>query len=154
MAAWHPPAILIAGAPGLDFLNSIAQPTNTVIDWIDSGEGLLNWLGEVGLVPAEAPEAFRKQALPGELDKVADQARELREWFRGVVKQHKGRPLGLEAFAELAPLNRLLQRDESYVQIAPRDHEGHGHFGVQRMRRWRSPESLLLPVGEALANLV
>jgi hypothetical protein len=79
--------------PGLDFLNSIAQPTDTVIDWIDSGEGFLNWLGEVGLVPAEACEAVRKQALARELDKVADQARELREWFIGVVKQHKD-PLG------------------------------------------------------------
>jgi predicted RNA-binding Zn ribbon-like protein len=154
MTERRPPAILIAGAPGLDFLNSIAQPTNTVIDWIDSGEGFLNWLGEVGLVPAEATEALRKQALPREFDKIADQARELREWFRGVVNQHKGRPLGLEAFAELAPLNHLLERDESYVQIAPRDHGSHGHFGVQSMRRWRSPESLLLPVGEALANFV
>jgi predicted RNA-binding Zn ribbon-like protein len=105
-------------------------------------------------VPAEAREALRKQALPRELDKLADQARELRECFRGVVKQHKGRPLGLEDFAELAPLNRLLERDESYVQIAPHDQEGHRHFGVQRTRRWRSPESLLLPVGEALANFV
>src|SRR6516165_8032679 len=115
--------------PGLDFLNSIAQPTDTVIDWIDSGEGFLNWLGEVGLVPAEACEAVRKQALARELDKVADQARELREWFIGVVKQHKDRPLALEAFAGLAPLNRLLERGESYVQIASHDHEGHGRFG-------------------------
>jgi hypothetical protein len=30
--------------------------------------------------------------MPGELDKVADQARDLREWFSGFVRKHMGRP--------------------------------------------------------------
>ncbi len=52
----HPPAIFIADAPGLDFLNSVATPTDRVIDWLDSGDGLLSWLGQAQLVPRDALE--------------------------------------------------------------------------------------------------
>jgi hypothetical protein len=74
----RPPAILVGNAPGLDFLNSIATPVDTPVDWIDDGEGLLSWLEQAQLVPPDALRRIRAQALPGELDKVADQARSLR----------------------------------------------------------------------------
>ena len=35
------PAIFVADAPGLDFLNSIATPVDEEVDWIPDGEGLL-----------------------------------------------------------------------------------------------------------------
>ncbi len=105
------PAIFVGDAPGLDFLNSLATPVDTEMDWIDDGEGLLEWLGQAGLVPAGAASAIRARALPGELDTVADQARGLREWFRGFVRRHKGRALTREDLAELEPLNRLLERE-------------------------------------------
>lgn len=149
----HSPAIFVGDALGLDFLNSIATPVDTAIDWIDDGEGFLRWLEQAKLVPDEVLGEMRLRALPGELDKLADQARSLREWFRGFVRQHKGRPLTATALAELEPLNRLLERDESFSRIAP-DATGPGPFQLQATRRWRSPEALLLPVGEALARLV
>ena len=65
-----------ATRPALDFLNSIATPVDTPIDWIDDGEGYLSWLEQAGLVPADVLGDMRARALPGELDKVADQARE------------------------------------------------------------------------------
>ena len=108
----RPPAIFVGDALGLDFLNSIATPVDTPIDWIDDGDGLLNWLEQAQLVPADALTSVRMQALPGELDAVADQARSLREWFRGFVRRHKGRPLNAKCLAQLEPLNRLLERDE------------------------------------------
>ena len=116
----RPPAIFVGDAPGLDFLNSIATPVDTPIDWIDDGEGYLSWLEQAQLVPGDVLRDMRARALPGELDKIADQARSLREWFRGFVRQHKGRPLTAEALAELEPLNRLLERDETFSRIAPR----------------------------------
>lgn len=149
----HSPAIFVGDALGLDFLNSIATPVDTAIDWIEDGEGLLRWLEQAGLVPGEVLREMRARALPGELDTLADQARSLREWFRGFVRGHKGRPLTPEALAELEPLNRLLERDESFSRIAPHP-TGPGLFRLQSARRWRSPEALLLPVGEALAQLV
>jgi predicted RNA-binding Zn ribbon-like protein len=104
-------------------------------------------------VPADALRAMRAQAMPGELDKVADQARNLREWFRGFVRTHKGRPLTPENLHELEPLNRLLERDEMFGRIVTQ-HETDQPFALEMMRRWRSPEALLLPIGETLARFV
>jgi predicted RNA-binding Zn ribbon-like protein len=153
-ASKRPPAIFVADALGLDFLNSIATPVDAEIDWIDDGDGLLAWLEQAQLVPAETLETFRAQAMPGEFDNVAAQARSLREWFRGFVRQRKGRPLTSEVLSELQPLNRLLERDEGFGRVVARDHGHASGLEFQAMRRWRSPEALLLPVGEALARFV
>jgi predicted RNA-binding Zn ribbon-like protein len=150
----RPPAIFVGDALGLDFLNSIATPIGTPVDWIDDGEGLLSWLEQAQLVPADALKSIRDHALPGELDKVADQARSLRDWFRGFVRQHKGRPLAAEALVQLEPLNWLLERDETFSRIIPQPEGGSGPFQLQMVRRWRNPEALLLPIVEALAQLV
>ena len=150
----RPPAIFVADSLGLDFLNSIAAPVDTPIDWLDSGEGLLRWLAQAKLAPADALEELRARAMPGELDKVADQARALREWFRGFVRKYMGRPLPPRALQELAPLNRLLQRDETFSQILRHRERDGERFELRVERRWRSPESLLLPIGEALAKFV
>ena len=152
--AQRPPAILVGDAPGLDFLNSIATPIDAPIDWIDDGEGFQSWLEQANLVPADALTSIRAQALPGELDKVADQARNLREWFRGFVVQHMGRKLTVEDLPQLEPLNRLLERKDSFCRIVPRVGGGTGPFELQVVDRWRTPEALLLPIGEALAQLV
>jgi predicted RNA-binding Zn ribbon-like protein len=148
------PAIFIADSLGLDFLNSIATPVDRPIDWLDSGDGLLRWLAQAKLVPADALDEMKARAMPGELDKVADQARALREWFRGFVRKHMGRPLTPKALNELDPLNRLLERDEAFSQISRHRHNDGDRLELQMIRRWRSPESLLLPVGEAMAKFV
>lgn len=150
----RPPAIFIADSLGLDFLNSIATPVDRPVDWLDSGDGLLKWLAQAKLVPADALNELKALAMPGELDKVADQARALREWFRGFVCKHMGRPLTPRALQELGPLNGLLERDEAFSQISRHRHSDGHRLELQVMRRWRSPGSLLLPIGEALAKFV
>jgi predicted RNA-binding Zn ribbon-like protein len=147
------PALFIADAPALDFLNSLATPVDTPVDWIDDGEGLLDWLDQAGLVPAEALERLRAPAMPGELDNVAAQARSLREWFRAFVKERRGRPLEAADLSALEPLNRLLDRDEAFSRIAPQVH-GDPPFALLTERRWRSPEALLQPIGQIIARFV
>ena len=150
----RPPANFIADSLGLDFLNSIATPVDVPVDWLDSGDGLVAWLAQANLVPTHALNALAEQATPGELDEVADQARALREWFRGFVRKHMGRPLTPKAMHELGPLNALLERDEMFSRIALRPDGDVDRLELQTMRLWRSPESLLLPIGEALARCV
>jgi predicted RNA-binding Zn ribbon-like protein len=150
----RPPAIFIADSLGLDFLNSIATPVDTPVDWLDSGDGLLKWLAQAKLVPPDSVNELKARAMPGELDKVAQQARALREWFRRFVHKYMGRPLPPKALQELGPLNRLLQRDETFSQISRHRERGGDRFELRVERRWRSPESLLLPIGEALAKFV
>ena len=163
----RPPPIFIADAPGLDFLNSVATPVDVRVEWLASGDDLLAWLRQANMVPEHVVETMRRTAVPGELDGVAAQARALREWFRDFVLKHKGRSLGVEALEELAPLNQVLAREEEYGQVGlrhedPHDHLGrdeqgaepHSHLAWHALRRWRSPESLLLPVARAMAELI
>lgn len=149
----RPPALFIADSLGLDFLNSVATPVETPVDWIDDGDGLIDWLKQAQLVPADELDLLKTRAKPGELDEVADRARTLREWFRSFVHKHAGRPLDAEALRELTPLNGLLEREESFSRIEA-GHDGTGALTLRRRHRWRSPDALLLPIGEALAKFV
>lgn len=171
------PAIVIADATALDFLNSVATPVDSAVEWLDDGAGLVSWLGQTQLVPRAALEEMRSRALPGELDDVAERARNLREWFRGFVQKHRGHALKGNDLKELEPLNRLLERDESFRQLVPAGGNESGHaelglaigregqrdesaatgeaiFELRPARRWRSPEALLLPIAETLAQFV
>jgi predicted RNA-binding Zn ribbon-like protein len=148
------PAIFIADSLGLDFLNSIATPIDTPVDWLSDGDGLLRWLAQAKLVPEDILDELKARSMPGELDKVAEQARDLREWFRGFVRKHMGRPLAPKALNELGLLNGLLERDEAFSQISRHRNSDGDRLELRAMRRWQSPESLLLPIGEALAKFV
>ncbi|MFJ4650248.1 CGNR zinc finger domain-containing protein [Nocardia sp. NPDC088792] len=143
------PALLLADASGLDFLNSIATPVDEPVDWIADGEGLLRWLEQAAMVPQAALDAFRSSAEPAALDAVAAEARELREWFRGFVQARKGRPLTSADPAELDRLNVLLRQDDRFEEIV----SGGGALRLRSNRRWSSPRSLLLPIAEAMAKL-
>ncbi|WP_329391944.1 CGNR zinc finger domain-containing protein [Streptomyces sp. NBC_01716] len=148
------PALFLADTLGLDFLNSVATDVDTPIDWIEDGDGLLAWLEQAELVSPGTLASLRERALPGEFDGVAAQARGLREEFRAFVRERRGTPLGAEDVAELASLNRLLARDEGFLQLAVAEGTGAGGLELRTVRRWRSPESLLLPIGEALARFL
>lgn len=147
------PALFVADAAALDFLNSIATPVDEPVDWIDDGNGWLEWLKQSGWVEDEILQRLQALAMPGELETVAAQARSLREWFRGFVLKYKGKPLEASALTELEALNRLLERDEKYTQITLQDGET-PKLAWELKRRWRSPDSLLLPLGEVLAQFV
>lgn len=153
MSDHRPPAIFIADALGLDFLNSVATPAGTQVDWIADGEGLMAWLDQAELVPAEVLEKLRAEAMPGEMDHVAAQARTLREWFRGFVDVRKGRSVRSEDARDLEPLNQLLARDEQFVRVVAGGPAGHDGLELRTERRWRTPDSLLLPIGQALATV-
>jgi predicted RNA-binding Zn ribbon-like protein len=148
------PAIFIADAQALDFLNSVARPVDVPVDWLEDGEGLVDWLQQAQLVPTEVLQRMRSRYSPRELNHVAEEARGLREWFRSFVQQHKGRPLRRQDLKKLEPLNRLLERDASFSQIAPATSAEGSALELRPLRRWDSPEALLLPIAETLARLL
>lgn len=145
------PAFFLADSLGLDFLNSVATPVDTAIDWLEDGEGLLGWLQQAQLVPEAVLRSARERAIPGEIDRLAGQARALREWFRLFVREQKGRPLQAADLMALDPLNELLKRDERYAEVVA---EPSGVFALAQKRRWNSADALLLPIAEAMARLV
>jgi predicted RNA-binding Zn ribbon-like protein len=151
--------MFIAGDPSLDFLNSIGTPADTIVEWIENGDDIMAWLEQAGLVPHEAAATIRGNCFPGELDAVAAQARSLREWFRAFVVRHRGHSLGPDALTELEPLNRILERDDAYGAIVRKPGDAGGQSGAsglewRTLRRWRTPDSVLLPIAHAMANLI
>jgi len=158
MSDARPPAMFLADSRALDFLNSLAVPGDAQVEWLADGADLLAWLEAAGLADSTALEEVRALAKPGELDTVAAQARGLREWFRDFVTRHRGKPLTRRALTELDPLNRLLARDERFSQIALRAKASMDGADLAleliARRHWRSPEALLQPVAETIAQLV
>jgi predicted RNA-binding Zn ribbon-like protein len=157
----HPP-FFIGDDLALDFLNSVAAPWGEQIEWLATGADLIAWLEQAHAAPPAVLAQFRKHSNSRALDSVASQARELREWFRTFVSDHAGRPLEPRILRELAPLNELLERDEIYRQVRPAhrgDKEGSTRDSAQPLhwqneRHWSSPKSLLLPIAEAMGDLV
>ncbi len=158
----RPEPFFIADAPALDFLNSIAVPVDTVVEWLASGEDLLVWMETGGLLSGEVAKSMRRKTSRTELDKVASEARALREWFRSFVDRHRGAPLKPRALHELDRLNRLLGRDRAFTQIVPRpgSRDDHRHkepgppFLLQRQRHWTTASDLLIPIAEIMAEFV
>jgi predicted RNA-binding Zn ribbon-like protein len=150
--------MFIGGAHALDFLNSIATPIDTQVEWLSCGDDLLDWLEAAALAPPEVLTSVRRSAPAAELDDVASRARALREWFRGFVEKHKGKRLRAAALKELAPLNRLLERDQEYGQIVRRELRGgspaRSPLAWRVKRRWQGSDSLLLPIARSMADLV
>jgi predicted RNA-binding Zn ribbon-like protein len=156
-------AIFIADAIGLDFLNSVAVPADKQVEWLTTGEDLLAWMKQAGLVPTDVHDAWKKKAAAGELDAVARQSRELREWFRAFVYKYKGKPLKSGVLNQLEPINRLLARDEEFSQITARDRtadpvlahaQAASRLDWRTQRRWRSPSSFLFPIAKAMGDVV
>jgi predicted RNA-binding Zn ribbon-like protein len=144
----------------MDFLNSTAAPRGERIDWLSDGAGLLDWLRRAGLIESGVGAEFAARERRGELNAAASEARKLREWLRGFVNRHAGRPLGRTASAELHPLNRLLARENSFSRVEPvhTGDPGDGAAGrplhLHRELRWTEPGQLLQPIALAIADLV
>jgi predicted RNA-binding Zn ribbon-like protein len=149
-----PPAFLIAESPALDFLNTIAKPAEVEYEWLDSTSHLLDWLQESGLVSAEEIKNFRQSDWLDAHSELALQARLLRDWFREFVEVHAGKPLGISALPTLDPINKILANNDCYFQIQQRDNLQGGLFNMTKIRRWYKTDDLLLPIAEAIADLV
>lgn len=156
----RPAPFFLGEHAAMDFLNTVATPWDEAIEWIGNGPDLLDWLVRAGLVPGPVAKRLGRGAERGELDRIAREARALREWFREFVRRYAGRTLGPGAVRELARLNRLLARDEAYRQLEPTESSAAGADPPAPVVRWRAerrlrrPAALLLPLAEAIGDIV
>ena len=157
-----PPAIFIAGPLGLDFLNSLARPIAEVVDWLGDGDDFLSWMKQAGLLAVDEIAVVKSSMSSQELDRVAAKARNFRDWLRGFVTEHMGRPLKAPALTQLGPLNDLLASDEMFLSLVPgptplATQSGKASptiFHLRAQRRFRKPDSLLSPIAEEIAKFI
>jgi predicted RNA-binding Zn ribbon-like protein len=93
MTSNRPPAFFAGDHLALDFLNTIATPRDVPFEWLADGKDLIDWLQQAGMIGAEEAARFRESKRAGSLDEVARRAREFRDWLRGFVTRHLGKPL-------------------------------------------------------------
>jgi len=94
MAERHPKPYLVGDHLALDFLNSQVGSSGEPEDWLNDGAGLLAWLTEAGAIDASVARRLRRRGEGGgNLDGVAEQARELRKWLGEFVDRHAGREI-------------------------------------------------------------
>jgi predicted RNA-binding Zn ribbon-like protein len=147
----RPPPFFVGDHLALDFLNSIASPNDVPVEWLRDGRDLVEWLEQANVISADVAERFRAWNDQRALDGVAGRARAFRDWLRGFVTRHMGKPPTPTAASALGPLNELLAQDTSYPVVEAAGGQG---LRVRRVRRWESPDVLLHPVAEAAADLV
>jgi predicted RNA-binding Zn ribbon-like protein len=150
----QPPAFFVGGHFALDFLNTTAKPQGVLLDWLGDGNGLVGWLEQAGgIEPAAAATIGASDR--DQLDDVARQARQFRNWLRGFVTSRMGRSLRATT-AAMAPLNELLA-NRTCIQrlevVGPDAKDGRGVM-LRNVRCWESPQELLDPIAEAAADLI
>ena len=147
------PTAHLGDHPALNLLNSVAALDGGVVDFLPDGAALLRWFGATmadGGQPVERSPAG--EASPAQLDEVTAEVRALREWLRGFVARHAGRPLPPDALREAAPLNRLLADDMAFRQLIPAE----GGAGIV-WSAWtrRDPRRMVLePFAQAVGDLL
>jgi predicted RNA-binding Zn ribbon-like protein len=148
----RPPPFFVGDHLALDFLNTIATPKDVPVEWLRDGPDLIDWLERANVIAADVAARFRQSKDQRALDGVAGRAREFRDWLRGFVTRHVGKPLARGAAKALGPLNELLAGDASYPVVEAAG--GEQALRLRRVRRWEGPDELLHPVAEAAADLV
>jgi predicted RNA-binding Zn ribbon-like protein len=146
------PPFFVGAHLALDFLNTIATPRDVPVEWLRDGRDLVDWLQQANVIATDVAARFELSKDPRALDGVAGKAREFRDWLRGFVTRHMGKPLTTGAAKALGPLNELLVGDTSYPVVEAA--EGEQALRLRRVRQWESPDELLQPVAEAAADLV
>src|SRR5271170_6902504 len=139
----RPPAFFIADHLALDFLNSIASPRGVPVEWLRDGRDLVDWLEQANVIGPDVVARFRRSNDQRALDCVAVSAREFRNWLRGFVTRHMGKPLTTGSAKALGPLNELLAGDTSYPVVEAAG--GEQALRLRRVRRWEGPDELLRP---------
>lgn len=132
-------ALLLAGHPALDFLNTRMRVNRELVDFLQSDEDVLRWLKRAGLPAAKS----RPYTAPMSL---VDAARTLRENIRSLVEKRKAGQRG-----DPTVLNGFLAEAQSHPRLLwnkPRS------LTIERVRRRDTPAGILAPMAEAAADLL
>lgn len=130
---------LIADHLALDFLNTSFGVTSH-IELLNNDLQVYQWLEKAGI-------ALEGIAPPPETkDELLANALELRNIASTLVTKLKN-----EEQADIAPLNAFLAAGSSYFQVV---HDEQRHWVLKTCRRQSSAKDILIPVAEAIADLV
>lgn len=135
------PPYFIADNLALDFINTAIGADPKRIECLNDDAQVLDWLRRAGL-----PVEIARQPLPGQRGALLGAALALRETARELLLSRKVRRSG-----DPSALNRVLARGKTYQELVWKKAQK-----PERMQRRRvaTPEDLLVPIAEAVAELL
>lgn len=137
--------------PALDFVNSTAVQGGVRLEGLSDGAALLSWLTRAGLIDEGDARQVAASFSRGELDIVAAEAVELREWLRALIADWASRPEPQLPAEAVRRLNPLLALDHAYRELGTVED---GSPELVTHRRWDSARALLVPLAVAAAELL
>ncbi|MBI3526007.1 MAG: ABATE domain-containing protein, partial [Betaproteobacteria bacterium] len=142
--------MFIGDHAALDFLNTKVGPPFGGAESIANGAAYVHWLAAAGLIdPAEVPEFLERFATPA-LDRVAGEARSLREWLRRILAKPTGAHTRWRAADVAEKLNPILALDSPLRQL---EISG-GNLALREHCEYTRTRQLLVPIAQAIAELV
>ncbi len=153
----RPDPIFIGEHVALDFLNTRCAPTTIEFDWLENGKDLVLWMLQAGLIAKDQMKFCLDSFQNDELNNIASNARELREWFRNYMFEHSAHDVPADDLeAGLEHLNSILASTVTFnysVHAAPAAPPGNS---VKLEEHWiiGNAADLLLPLARSIANLL
>jgi len=148
----RPPPIWIGDHIALHFLNSVAAPRGTQIEWIKTGQDFLTWMVAAQSLDLSEAKHLLSQFSARDFDQMAIDAIALREWFRGALTRVKVSGVASLSSADIECLNKIMTHDAVYRHIES-DAKGKGLRLITK-RAWRTPGQVLAPLAIAMADLL
>ena len=145
------PAIRVGDHLALDFLNSIASPQGEELEWIPDGPALLQWLEDSGKIQPNEHNMALNTFPKAELDNVAEEARELREWFRKLLIRVKERGTSAISQRDIDKLNTNLVA-ATFSRHVERGKDS--RLGLVWKNDSSGARMFLAPLAEAIAELL
>jgi predicted RNA-binding Zn ribbon-like protein len=137
--------------PALEFVNTTAAlPDGGVLELIGDGHAYVSWLRRLGQIDEAEEMAIREAFSSAELDRVAAEARELRECLRPVIAAWAEAPDSMVLPVDVVErLNAILEGDHRFAQVCVEAQD----VVVRDRRRWVEPGQLLIPPVQAVARV-
>lgn len=149
MNAEQPAAPFLGDHLALDFLNTRFRSGDDTVDCIDGPAKLEDWLSAARSVHPAAFTGLDEAAMTRVTPAVVERALALREWlYRSLC--HAASERRRRAGGSIAPVNRILASGKRYIKVVA----GSGGFAMQDAVQLEDPEGALLPVAEAIAELL
>jgi predicted RNA-binding Zn ribbon-like protein len=137
--------------PALDFVNSTTTQGAIHVELLGDGSSYLTWLELAGLISPAERSTVEERFNSAELDDVAAQAREVREWLRPVIATWATSGGDGPPAATLKRLNEILEPDRRYLQL---EHDETVVLSLEDHRHWLEARQLLVPPVVAAAALL
>lgn len=149
-------AMFVGEHPALDFLNSVAAPKGTLIDWLETEADLVEWLERSGLCEADELVRIRNGARAGEFSVALKEIHDFRDALRDFIQVAAGQEELPLAHPVIARINEILRGGHLTAQIKAAQAEDGQTTALVLTKKFElgSPRDLLTSIAEASAKLI